>query len=90
MNKRAILAIVNKDLKVVAQNKGVMIPIIVVPLVLFVIFPWAIMFGPALAIGSFGNTQSLESQISNLMITLPATLQNELVGHSITQQMSIS
>jgi len=89
MNKRAILAIVNKDLKVVAQNKGVVIPIIVIPLILFVIFPWAMMFGPALANDSLGNTQSLESQIGQLMITMPAALQNEFAGHSITQKMSI-
>ena len=31
MNKRAIFAIIRKDLKVVSQNKGVMLPIIIAP-----------------------------------------------------------
>ena len=39
MNWRAIRAIVRKDLKVVFQNKGVMIPIIVIPLVFLVVLP---------------------------------------------------
>ena len=37
MNYRAIFAIVRKDLKVVSQNKGVMLPIIVLTVVFFVV-----------------------------------------------------
>ena len=33
MNTRAILAIVRKDLKVALQNKGVVLPIILLPLI---------------------------------------------------------
>ena len=36
MNTRAIFAIVRKDLKVAMQNKGVILPIILLPLILFV------------------------------------------------------
>lgn len=38
MNTRAILAITRKDLKVAMQNKGVVLPIIILPLILFIIF----------------------------------------------------
>ena len=39
MNWRAIWAIVRKDIKVVLQNKGVVIPIILLPVILFVMMP---------------------------------------------------
>ena len=39
MNWRAIRAIVRKDLKVVFQNKGVLVPLIVVPLIIMVALP---------------------------------------------------
>ena len=39
MNWRAIRAIVRKDLKVVLQNKGVSIPLIVVPVVIMGLLP---------------------------------------------------
>ena len=48
MNWRAIFAIVRKDLKVVLQNKGVIIPIIVVPLVLFGLLPWLSTLAPTM------------------------------------------
>jgi len=44
MNTRAILAIAHKDLKVAGQNKGVVLPIIILPLILFVIFPWVMVY----------------------------------------------
>lgn len=39
MNKRAMWAIIRKDLKVVLQSKAVLIPLIMVPLILLVILP---------------------------------------------------
>lgn len=39
MNQRAIRAIVTKDLKVVRQTKGVIIPLILVPVLILAIFP---------------------------------------------------
>jgi ABC-type Na+ efflux pump permease subunit len=89
MNKRAILAIVWKDLKVAVQNKGVLIPIIVIPVILFMVLPWGMMVGPTLINGSLGNTQSVEYQLNQLLLTMPSSVKNELAGHSMTQQMSI-
>ena len=48
MNARAIFAVVRKDLKVVSQNKGVMLPIILLPLILFVVLPWGVMLVPTM------------------------------------------
>jgi hypothetical protein len=39
MNWRSIRAIVRKDLRVVRENKGVSIPMIVIPLIVLVIIP---------------------------------------------------
>ncbi len=89
MNWRAIFAIIRKDLKVAAQNRGVMLPMIILPIVLFVILPWAAMLGPALTNGNLGNMQSLQSQINQLLATMPASIKDSLAGHSITEQMSI-
>ena len=49
MNTRANLAIVRKDLKVALQNKGVVLPIILLPLILFVIVPWIMAYASSLA-----------------------------------------
>ena len=48
MNTRAILAIIRKDVKVAVQNKGVLLPIIILPLILFVVFPWIMVYIPSL------------------------------------------
>ena len=48
MNWRAVFAIVRKDLKIVLQNKGVVIPTILVPLILFGILPWMSALAPSL------------------------------------------
>jgi len=89
MNKRSILAIMRKDLKVSVQNNGVMIPIIVIPLVLFVILPWVITLGPTLAVGSLGINLSLGTQIDHLFSIMPMTIQNQLAGHVASEKMSI-
>lgn len=89
MKKRTLLAIMWKDLKVAVQNKGVLIPVIVVPVILFVILPWVLTFIPALAASSMGNIQSMESQIASLLAHMPAAMQNQLAGHPATEQMVI-
>jgi ABC-2 type transport system permease protein len=89
MNQRAILAIMRKDLKVAAQNRGVVLPVIILPVILFVILPWFAMLGPTWTGGNMGNTQSLETQINQLMASMPSGMVAELAGHSPAQQMSI-
>jgi ABC-type Na+ efflux pump permease subunit len=82
MNWRAIFAIVRKDLKVVLQNKGVMIPIIVVPLVIFGILPWLSTLAPNLVSIGGADMEELTAMIANM----PAGLQNELAAHNVEQQ----
>jgi ABC-2 type transport system permease protein len=77
MNARAIFAIVRKDLKVVSRNKGVMLPIIIAPLVLFVILPWVVTLMPFLE-KLFGFTLSDTQEMIN---QLPAGIQQELAGY---------
>ena len=80
MNARAMLAIVRKDLKVVSQNKGVIIPIILLPLILFVILPWIVTLMPLLG-DSFGITPDNLNKIQGLISRLPEGLRHSLAGY---------
>ncbi len=84
MNKRSLFAIMRKDLKVAAQNKGVVLPLIILPLILFVVLPWVMMFVP-----SMGGSQSSEAQVRQLLANMPAAALSQLAGHTLSQQMSI-
>ncbi|MGE5252047.1 MAG: ABC transporter permease subunit [Bacteroidota bacterium] len=84
MNTRAIMAIVRKDLKVALQNKGVVLPIILLPLIMFVILPWLAVYAPQWAGGStsIGNTDELLSR-------MPAGLTHELSSFQPAQQVTV-
>lgn len=84
MNKRAIRAIVRKDLKVAVQNRGVMIPLIVVPLLLFVALPWLALFVPDLAKAS--NSASF-TRLTDLLARMPAALQATFAGYNDAQRV---
>ena len=82
MNWRAIFAIVRKDLKVVLQNKGVIIPIIIVPLILFGVLPWLSVLAPNLVNIGGASMDELTAMIENM----PAGLQEELAPYTVEQQ----
>lgn len=82
MNWPAIFAIVRKDLKVVLQNKGVIIPIIALPLILFGALPWLAALAPSLVNVAGASMDDLTAMISNM----PAGLQQELVSYTLDQQ----
>ncbi len=84
MNKRSLFAIVRKDLKVAVQNKGVVLPLIILPLILFVILPWVMMLIPAM-----GGSQSSDPQVEQLLAAMPPSVQSQLAGRAPSQQMSI-
>ena len=84
MNRRSLFAIMRKDLKVAAHNKGVVLPLIILPLILFVVLPWVIMLGPAM-----GDPRSLEGQVHQFLSAMPASALSQMAGHSLPQQMSI-
>ena len=82
MKWRAVFAIVRKDLKIVLQNKGVLIPIIVVPLILFGAIPWISALAPSMV--NMGGT-SLD-EITALIEQMPVGLRTELAPYTLEQQ----
>ncbi len=81
MNTRAITAVVRKDLKVAMQNKGVVLPIVILPLILFIIFPWIMAYAPSLA-----ESTGTSTNIGELLERMPAGLLNELSRFTEDQQ----
>jgi ABC-2 type transport system permease protein len=85
MNYRALFAIVRKDLKVAIQNKGVVVPIVVLMVVFFALFPWLVRLFPLL-----GNVAGdALKDIEKLLTNLPAGLQQELAGLSLIQAATV-
>lgn len=85
MNTRAIFAIVRKDLKVAMQNKGVVLPIIILPVILFVVFPWIMAYAP-----SWANAAGTSlSNMDELLARMPSGLLKELNGYTPDQQMTV-
>jgi ABC-type Na+ efflux pump permease subunit len=81
MNWRAIRAIVRKDLKVVFQNKGVSIPLIVVPVVILMALPGLAALAPRLEDMPGTSFSGLETLIQNM----PAGLRQALTGYDEVQ-----
>ncbi len=88
MNARAISAIVRKDLKVVSQNKGVMLPIIILPLVLFVVLPWGVTLVPSL-VNMAGVSADDFNKIQEMINRMPAGFNQELVGYDPNQMIVV-
>ena len=75
MNMRIILAIARKDLMVISRSRGVLLPLILVPLLLFVVIPGAM----ALAMPYMMNMPGSNlGSIEQALASLPATMQQEL------------
>jgi ABC-2 type transport system permease protein len=85
MNWRAIWAIVRKDLKVVSRSKGVLIPLIVVPAVIFVALPSLMALVPSAA--SVSSTPL--ARLGDLVKQMPTGLQSVLAGYNGTQKVII-
>ena len=85
MNTRAIFAIVRKDLKVAVQNKGVILPIILLPLILFVFLPWLMAYIPSLA----NATGTSFSNVDQILARMPTGLLDELSGYTPDQQVTV-
>lgn len=85
MNTRAILAIVRKDLKVALQNKGVVLPIVILPLILFVAFPWIMVYASSVT----DMTGSSMSNVDEMLKRMPSGLLNELSPYTQEQQMIV-
>jgi ABC-2 type transport system permease protein len=85
MNMRAILAIARKDLKVAMQNKGVVLPIVILPLILFVVFPWVMVYASSMT----DMTGSSFSNVDEMLARMPSGLLNELSRYNQEQQLIV-
>jgi len=85
MNYRALFAIVRKDLKVAGQNKGVVVPIVVLVVVFFALLPWLVRLIPLLGNMAGDSLRDIEKLLTNL----PAGLQQELTGLSLFQAATV-
>ncbi|HEY76629.1 MAG TPA: ABC transporter permease subunit [Thermoflexia bacterium] len=74
MNWRAIKAIVRKDLKVVVRNKGVFLPLILVPTIILVAMPALVALAPSTADLPISPLTGLDAFLENM----PPGLQAEL------------
>jgi ABC-type Na+ efflux pump permease subunit len=86
VNWRAIRAIVRKDLKVVLQNKGVSIPIIVVPTLLLVLLPALAAFAPTLE----DAAGFVATDMAAFMEQVPAGLMAEMDGYNPTEMIIVA
>ncbi len=84
MNIRAIRAIARKDLRVISRSKAVLIPLLVVPALLFVIIPAVSAFFMPVLMNMPGTTFAGIDQFMNRM---PAGLLSELAGYQGLQRI---
>jgi len=85
VNWRAIRAIVRKDLKVVLQNKGVLIPLIVVPVAIMLILPAMAALIPFFE----DDLGSALTEFEPFLEGMPAGLQAELAGYNEAQTLVV-
>jgi ABC-2 type transport system permease protein len=85
MNWNAIQAIVRKDLKVVLQNKGVTIPLVVVPVIVMVLLPAFVALIPLFD----QDLTSLSGDMALFMESMPAGLRASLVGYNQAQSLVV-
>jgi ABC-type Na+ efflux pump permease subunit len=82
---RAVRAIARKDMKVAFQNKGVMIPLIVVPMLMLGGMPAMAAFAPALELAPGASMAELSAFIEQM----PGGLRQALTGLDETQALVV-
>ncbi len=85
MNTRAVFTIARKDLKVAMQNNGVLLPVILLPLIFFVIFPWVMVYASTMTDAAGSSLNNIEQ----LFARMPAGLLNELSPYSDQQKIVV-
>lgn len=87
MNGRAVRAIVRRDLMGVLRSKGVLLPIIIVPLVIMVAIPLSV----GLLMPTLGDVPSFNpGDIETFMAQMPERLQAELADLDEMQRMIVA
>lgn len=85
MNSRAVRAVIRKDLLGVVRSRGVMIPMIIVPLIFFVLIPMLTSLAPGMI-----NMPGLSvGEFSEFIDTMPAGLQETLQGYNEGQSILV-
>lgn len=85
MNRDALFAVLRKDLLAVTRSRGVMIPIVLVPVVMLVLLPLLVTFAPQL--GNLpGNTLS---ELQTFLERAPAALKASVAGYGPAQQVAV-
>lgn len=82
MNWRAMRAIISKDLRVVIQNKGVSIPLIVLPLIIVLALP-LVMTTAMRLVPETGASEM--SDLQTFLAQMPPSVQQEIAGLDETQ-----
>ena len=81
MNRRAVRAIVARDLRVVVRSRAVLVPLIVVPALLLVVLPALAALAPGLL-----GAQDL-AELEQLLERMPPALAEPLAGRSREEQV---
>lgn len=76
MSWRSIRTLMRKDLKVVLQNKGVVLPIILLPLILFVVVPFLVLLLPL----AFSSPGAGNQDLRELLSMVSPGLKQQLIG----------
>ncbi|MGE5124548.1 MAG: ABC transporter permease subunit, partial [Acidobacteriaceae bacterium] len=85
MNSRAILTIARKDIKVVSQNKNIIMPVIIIVVLFFVVLPWVAGLAPTLIHGLGEQLAPLEDYLAKM----PAGMQQDMATLTISQKLII-
>lgn len=85
MNRRALRAIIRKDLTTVIRSRGVMIPMIVVPLIFFILIPVLTSLAPNLVNVPGANLTEFETFLERM----PGGLQQELAPYNLEQSIIV-
>ena len=85
MNRRAIRAIIHKDLLVVTRSRAILIPLIVVPLLMLVIVPGLMAALPLLMASAPGSLEQMDAYLA----MAPVGLQAELAAYDPVQRIVV-
>lgn len=91
MNWRAIFAIMRKDVTVVIQSKGVLIPLIIVPLILTTLMPAIFATLPRLigALDSMAAAGSAMREMDEMLRQMPPQLRAEMIEYTAEQRLVV-
>ena len=84
MNRRAVRAVVRRDLLSVTRSKGVMIPLILVPLILMIVLPTVVAFATS---ASAHIPSANLADMEQLLEQMPLALKAQFAGYTLEQQL---